>query len=267
MKDLLTIQEFSKLTGVEVSKLHYWEKNGLFGPAKRNPESGYRYYSLVQVIALNFVTTLSEIGIPLKMIGKLRRERDPAELMKLLEQHLKHMDSEMSKLRQRYSIVHARQELIRSGLSAEDTQISVMRLEDMPLIIWPRNTYEEGDTFIEPLARFIRQTGDHHINLGFPVGGYHESLESFVSNPSTPDHFVSYDPTGQHARKAGSYIVGFTMGYYSEMGDLPEKMTAYARENGLKPSGPVYTTYLLDEICVSDSDQYLAQVCVSIDRL
>jgi len=263
-KDLLTIQEFSNLSGVEISTLRYWDEIGLFTPIKRDPENNYRYYSLVQLIALNFVTTLSDLKFPLKTIARLRKARDPDEIMRLLDKRERQMDMEMRALRLRYSIIHARRELINYGVKIDDNQVSVMYRDDKPLILWPRNEYSKGDTFIDPLASFVNKTGEQRINLSFPVGGYHESMDSFLNNPGRPEHFFSIDPLGTHIRKAGDYLIGFARGYYAEMGDLPKRMAAHAKENFLTLTGPVYTMYLHDEICTTDPSKYLAQSCVAV---
>jgi len=266
MKDLFSIHEFSKLTGVEASTLRYWDDIGIFSPIKRNPENNYRYYSIAQILALNFVTTLSELEIPLKTIAELRKERDPENLLKVLEKRERQLDMELRKLRLRSSIIHARQELIRYGLKVDEAKVSIQPRDEKALILWPRNEYDEGDTFIEPLAAFIQHSGEHHINLSFPVGGYWDSMESFMREPSRPDHFFSIDPVGRHIRKAGNYLIGFARGYYAEMGDLPERMAAYARENSFIISGPVYTMYLHEEISTHDISQYLAQTCVAVSK-
>ena len=266
MKDLLSIQAFSKLTGVEASTLRYWDEIGLFSPIKRNPENNYRYYSIAQILALNFITTLSELEIPLKTIAELRKERDPDNLLNLLEKQERKLDMELRALRQRSSIIHARQELIRYGVKVDETQISVLHRDDKALILWPRNEYNEGDTFIEPLAAFITHSGEQRVNLSFPVGGYWDNIESFMKEPSRPDHFFSIDPVGTHIRKAGKYLIGFARGYYSELGDLPERMDTYLKEKSLIASGPVYVMYLHEEICTHDPSQYLSQSCVAVSK-
>ena len=86
MKDFFSVKEFSKLTGIETSTLRFWDDIGLFSPAKRDPENNYRYYSLAQITTVNFVSTLSNLNIPLKDIAKLRKDREPENLMRLLEQ-------------------------------------------------------------------------------------------------------------------------------------------------------------------------------------
>jgi len=266
MSSILSIQEFSKLSGIEASTLRYWDELGLFSPLERNPENNYRYYSTAQLLALNFVTVLSELEIPLKTIAKLRKDRDPDKLLALLEKQEIKMDMQMRSLRQRYSIIHARRELINMGAKIDELKTTIEHLEEKPMILWPRNEYKEGDTFIDPLAALVAQTGEYHINLSFPVGGYYDDLESFINSPGRPDHFISVDPIGTHTRKAGDYLVGYVNGYYGMLGDLPDRMLAYAEEKSLSVQGPAYVLYLVEEICTSDPTQYIAQCSVAISK-
>ena len=266
MDKYISIQEFSNISGVESSTLRYWDEIGLFSPLTRNPDNNYRYYSVVQLLALNFVTTLSHLEIPLKTIAELREDRHPEALLDLLEKQEKLMDMEMRNLRMRYSIIHARRELINQGIRIDETAISVQQLDALDMFLCPRNEYEEGDSFIEPLARLVPLTDDYHITLSFPVGGYFDDFEYFAKEPGKPNHFISIDPIGIHTRKAGDYLVGYARGYYGEMGDLPERMTSYAKENSLTITGPVYVVYLFDEFSANDPEQYLAQACVAVSK-
>jgi len=264
LDDYLSIQEFSKLSGIEASTLRYWDELGLFSPLVRNPDNNYRYYSTVQLLALNFVTTLSELEIPLKTIATLREERDPDNLLELLEKQEKIMDMEMRNLRRRYSIIHARRELINLGVKIDESQIIVCNKDETSMYLWPRNNYDEGDTFIQPLSSYVNWTTENHVNLGFPVGGYYDSVESFVASPGRPDRFISIDPVGTHTQKAGDYLIGHVRGYYGELCDLPERMVAFAKDNSLSITGPVYIVYLFDEFCTKEPSQYLAQSSIPI---
>jgi len=266
MDDYLSIQEFSKLSGVEASTLRYWDELGLFSPLMRNPDNNYRYYSTVQLLALNFVTTLSELEIPLKTIAELREGREPENLLDLLEKQEKLMDMEMRNLRLRYSIIHARRELINIGAKIDESEISVCSKEEIPMFLWQRNEYQEGDTFIQPLAGNINWTTENHINLSFPVGGFYDNMESFAKAPNRPDHFISIDPIGTHIQKAGDYLVGYVRGYYGDVGDLPERMITYAKEHSLYITGPVYVVYLFDEFCTKDPSRYLAQSSIAVSK-
>jgi len=92
MKDFYSVHEFSVMTGVEASTLRYWDDVGVFSPVKRDPENNYRYYSLPQITAVNFVSVLSDLNIPLKTIAELRQDRNPEEFMRILERREKQLD-------------------------------------------------------------------------------------------------------------------------------------------------------------------------------
>ena len=265
-KMLFNMREFAKVSGVEASTLRYWDEIGLFSPIARYSSNNYRCYSAEQLLALNYVTTLSELEIPLKVISELRQERSPQKLLKLLEKQERRMDMELRALRLRSSIIHARQDLIRYGLTVDESAVTILYREDKELIMWPPNEYKEGDTFIKPLTRFVSQTAERHINLSFPVGGYYKSMENFKKAPLQPDNFFSIDPLGTHVRAAGDYLVGFARGYYGEVGDLPDRMCAYASENKLIFNGPLYLMYLFDETCTHDTSQYLSQACIAVKQ-
>ena len=89
-------------------------------------------------------------------------------------------------------------------------------------------------------------------------------MEELLNAPSQPTRFFSQDPRGNHKRKAGRYMVAYARGFYGELGDVPQRMVAHAQAHDLRFDGPVYITYLLEEICTLDKDQYLAQAIVHL---
>jgi len=266
MKEYLSVQEFSHLSGIAASTLRYWDDIGVFSPKKRNPENGYRYYTTDQLMSVKFFTILSDLKVQLSTIKTKEQDRDPEIMMRLMEQQEVQLHKEMDKLRLRHSIMLTRRELIRYGMRADETKIAVMKRESREYVLGPRNEYKEDETFLDPFIRFWQAADEYRIDLSLPIGGYHNNMESYVKNPGKPDYFFSLDPTGNREFTAGNYLVGFKRGYYGEMGDLPERMAAYASEKALVFTGPVYIIYLHDEICIKDPSQYLAQVCVAVSK-
>ena len=65
---LLSIGEVSKMKHVGIKSLRYYESIGILTPAYINPTSGYRYYSMNQMIDIDIITTCIELGIPLKSL-------------------------------------------------------------------------------------------------------------------------------------------------------------------------------------------------------
>ena len=267
MKNYFSVNEFSKISGVEASTLRYWDSIGLFSPVKRDPENNYRYYSLTQITTLNFVATMSDIGIPLKTIAGLRKQRDPESFLRMLEKKDRELDKELHDLHKRASIIHTRQEMIRHGLNIDEDKISIVSRDvEWTATLWPRNEYKEDETFIGPLTRFVNQAEEYRINLGFPIGGRYDDMESFLKTPARPDNFFSIDPSGVNVRRTGEYVTGYARGMYGEIGDLPERMMKYIEEHNIKTAGHVYLIYPHDEACYQEPELYLAQVMVAVSK-
>lgn len=65
---MLKIGDFSRIAGVSVRLLRYYEELGLFNPAYIDSVSGYRYYESAQIINLNKILALKDLGLTLQEI-------------------------------------------------------------------------------------------------------------------------------------------------------------------------------------------------------
>lgn len=64
--NLLTIKEFSALTGVRPHMLRHYDSLGVLPPAYVDPNSGYRYYAFHQRELVYAIQMCIDVGIPLK---------------------------------------------------------------------------------------------------------------------------------------------------------------------------------------------------------
>jgi DNA-binding transcriptional MerR regulator len=79
------IGEFSQLARVSRRLLQYYDQQGLLTPAWVDPASGYRYYSARQLIRLNRILALKELGFSLDDIAQmLRADIADADIQALL---------------------------------------------------------------------------------------------------------------------------------------------------------------------------------------
>ena len=83
--DLLSIGEVSKLKGVGVKALRYYERIGILDPAYVDPRTGYRYYALRQMTEIDVIMSCVELGIPLKELTEYRSARGVLDVSALLE--------------------------------------------------------------------------------------------------------------------------------------------------------------------------------------
>jgi len=265
-KDYLSINEFAKFVGMTAVALRHYDKTGVFVPAKRGVdfENKYRFYSPTQIIVVRMIRVLTEIGVPLKEIKELNETRTPEKIIKLLSRNKEKVSDEIRYLQDVLSVMSMFFDLISEGMSVTETEISVSEMPEKRIILGDRNDFSGTTEFYGEFIRFCNLPHDPKINPSYPIGGYWESMAAWLDEPSLPMRFFSIDPKGNDKRAAGLYLNGYTRGYYGQANDLPQRMAAFAKKNGLVFTGAVYNIYLFDEISISDPEQYLLQVSASV---
>jgi len=263
-QDLLSIKKFSELTGIKQSKLRHYDEVRLFQPIARG-ENGYRYYSAPQAIAVNLINVLHSVNIPIKVIGEIKKDRSPVSVLKLLQEQELELNKELFRLQQAYAIIHTYCRLIQEGLQADEKIVSSCRMAAAPIELGLVNDFSSGDLY-DSFFSFIDLMVDRKIDPSYPAGGFYEDINAFIDAPGRPTRYFSLVPTGRGIKEAGEYLVGYTRGYYGNLGDLPRRMQAYAKEHGYAFTGPVYEIYLHDEIAVEDPDQYLIQASAPVEK-
>ena len=84
---MMTVNEVSKLTGVSIRTLQYYDKIGLLHPAKYT-EAGYRLYNDAALETLQQILLFRELEFPLKDIKEIISRPD-FDRSKALEQQIK----------------------------------------------------------------------------------------------------------------------------------------------------------------------------------
>jgi len=74
-KNLLTVHEVSKKSGVSIRTLHYYDEIGLL-PAAAVSEAGYRLYDEESLVRLQDILLFKELEFPLKDIQKIMNHPD-----------------------------------------------------------------------------------------------------------------------------------------------------------------------------------------------
>lgn len=84
-KNLLSIGKLSKLTGVHVKSLRYYDRLGILPPAYVDPASGYRYYAFFQVYMVEAIQLCVDLDIPLKQFTDFLLDGDKISYAKLVD--------------------------------------------------------------------------------------------------------------------------------------------------------------------------------------
>jgi len=68
---MLKISDFAKIAQVSTSALRYYDEIGIFKPVHVDVTTGYRYYTIDQLVRLNRILALKDLGIDLTQIVQL----------------------------------------------------------------------------------------------------------------------------------------------------------------------------------------------------
>lgn len=91
-----TVKQLSKLSGVTVRTLHFYEEIALLKPAYYG-SNGYRYYEEKQLLQLQQILFFKELGLSLKQIQKIVGKSDFDQLAALYS-HRKALNQEWDKI-------------------------------------------------------------------------------------------------------------------------------------------------------------------------
>lgn len=102
-RGLLRIGEVSKMSGVGIEALRFYEKMGLLGAPVRSM-SGYRHYSPDVLERLEFIRRAQMLGFSLAEIGTLIAEKESgqhpcAEVRQIVRRRLEELDEQMKEMR------------------------------------------------------------------------------------------------------------------------------------------------------------------------
>ena len=265
-KEYLPVKEFAELVGMTVAALHHYDKKGIFQPAKYGAElaNKYRYYAPTQITTIKMIRVLTDMDVPLDTIKALAQDRTPEKLMKLFTKHKGKAEDGLRFLQEVHSVIGTFLELLTEGISATENEMTISELPEKRIILGDMTDFYGDSSFYREYIRFCNAQYKPKLNLSYPVGGFFESMDVFLNEPSQPTRFFSLDPKGNDKKEAGLYLTGYTRGYYGQTNDLPKRMVSFAKKNGLIFNGPVYNLYLFDEMSITDPEQYLLQVTASV---
>jgi len=108
-KELLSIQQVAKLTGLTVHTLRYYEDIGLLNPVGR-ATNGHRRYTTADVGWINFLNRLRATGMPIRKMqqyAELMREGNSklGARRRLLEEHQQDVQEHIAELLSNLAVI------------------------------------------------------------------------------------------------------------------------------------------------------------------
>ncbi|MBL1226227.1 MerR family transcriptional regulator [Enterococcus sp. BWR-S5] len=257
----MNIAQFSKISGVSVSTLHYYDKLGLFSPVEKHKLNGYRDYQLEQLDELNKIMILKDSGIKLEMIKDLlSKKTNTADLSLLLEENILLLEKEIIDRKKRIQRIHTNLFLLRNGGIPAMNEIIIKQVEAINTVSL-RRSYRKNDLnqsfdeFCEQAWQELEQTiRSYNISLTTPcMTRYFEGL--FINQDSPTIDLEIIEPILKPLQPAASASVqlqtlpaqkvvsAIHRGSLSEIEPVFNKMMLWLNKNKYTINGPVREIY------------------------
>lgn len=99
-KDLFSIGEMQKLTGVSVSALRFYDQMGLIKPSYVDENTGFRYYSYEHFWQIEIIKMCRDMKLPLKDLKGVLESQDDNRFLEFLEVQRETSKTELKRLRE-----------------------------------------------------------------------------------------------------------------------------------------------------------------------
>ncbi len=210
-QDLFSIGEISKIKGITVKALRFYETLGLITPDYIEPFTRYRYYSTRQFITLDIIKACRNLDISLKDIQVILCQKSTESLMHFLNAHKENSRQKILALQKTIDAINLNDATIQQSLRSISNKGTYYK--DIPLryIVskpFPVD-YSETNILVE-YSNLYKQIDDYNLMNTYQNGILYESDVGYTFHPKRiiievkPN--AQNDPTTLSNIQAGHYL-------------------------------------------------------------
>lgn len=262
-----TTGEFAKILGVKKHTLFHYDEIGLFSPAVKDEDNGYRYYFVWQMDTFEVIRALQKLGMPLGGIREYMKTRSPESFLALMDQKDKEIDQEIERLKNMKRFMERERETISEALEAriDEPRLTVKEQE----YLFASDVNMTGERKLaEEIASHARLCEQYHISMN-AVGGicYGKDLREgkFDCYQKVYTQLDKRIPALKpFVKPAGTYVELYYRGYDGDMKKAYPVICDFAGRQGVSLEELWYEDILLDELTVRDYGDYVVKVTVRV---
>lgn len=266
MKNYYKINEISKLYGIGVDSLRYYERLGILQP--KRDTNGYRLYGLKDIYKLNLIRDLRRLDFSMAQIKAYLDGQSVDNTLALLEQERALLRKRIRELRQREAILRGRTASLCSAASIRPGVMEVRSWPARPCVqLSEYITLDEEMDFV--IKRLHKQYEDRMQDFGdLSIGAFFSAgdLAQGLSNRYRSVFFLLEQGAagGDFSLPAGDYLSCFYRGGYEQNAQRVRELLSWAQAHGLQVSGDVFELYVVDNRYTVRPEEFLTELQVQV---
>ncbi len=282
-----SVGEAAAICHVTVQTLHFYDKKGLVCPAMKNEATGYRYYEREQLVKIQMIKNLKELGFSLEEITRLLASKDIKYLTNQIQERLDVLLEEieqqqakyysgylfLERLQQGRSVLQRSEEL---GAFAEDiVQVETIPAQDWIYIRRPKQNYRNEEINIDRWAELLELIRKEKVQEAGAISIiYHNPpLEQFYGSVCDYETCmpVKSIPTDhmQYYRHEEAYLAATTyhIGAYDSLIQSYMTLMRWISENKYKVCGDIRDAFIISPIDTNNTDEYVTKIIAPICKV
>lgn len=268
MKDYYKISEISKLYGIGVDSLRYYEKLGILTPHRDT--NGYRLYNLNDIYKLNIIRDLRQLDFSMAQIKEYLDGQSIRNTLELLRQEQELLQSQILELLTKKEMITERLATLHAAQQIKAGKITKKTLPERKCVRLSEHITrdEEMDFIIKKLHReyenTIRDLGNQTIGAFWSD----QVLENGDTTIYSSVFFTLKDAAAcDFTLPEGDYLSYFYRGGYDQNAARLKELLAYIEENRLVMLGDPFELYEIDNRDTIRKEEFLTEIQVRIGDL
>lgn len=206
MKKLLTIGQLSKLSGIHVKALRYYESIHILKPAYVDPNNSYRYYTHSAIPYVKVIKICADYDIPLKTFSTFINPKSEIMMNEIL-QIAQDIIEEKEKALQNDK-AHIEEFKFQIGLAKQLDQTSHHHIEtgDEDYLLQPFSGHMLSDSYHKQMYKLLASLSLSKVSFNQRVGCYFKKIDGRwrqylackVSHNLEDSHFETICLKGSH---------------------------------------------------------------------
>jgi len=272
MDGLLTISQLAKLRGVTTETLRHYDRIGLFKPAYIDPDTNYRYYSILQYEKLGTIKELRSLNFSLEEIQEYFNNRNFQKSYDMLKEKHEALKQDLELIQHKYDILTKKISYLENLSQTEITGIP-------SLVSFPKRYYVTRGVEVDTLEDqgFCYTNLENVLDDMSPILATDrigliastDSSQCTLTNRWIPFIFLAPNDTPAGSTKSfpeGLYAVIHCRNGWTQQQEAYTTLYRYIKEQNYKICGDIIMNFPVDLTITDSSFEFSIQIQIPVEK-
>lgn len=276
-----TIGHVSRICGISIQTLRYYDKLGLVCPSWTDSFTHYRYYSNMDILLVKIIQDLKELRFSLEEIGSILKQRGLEGLSLALKEKRQETLEEISRLQMTAASIESRiaqldsLRMVNEKLNGECVLIELKRLPDR-IVAFERKRAGCGvEASVVRFTQLFDKLETHGLTAqGQIMSIYHENLLTFDRTDSDIEVCIPLSSEALHypfvrVLSGGDYITATYSGPPNEDSckNVYSQLLEWMGQHGYAESGAAVELYVVDLSQMHDPSEFIVELQIPVEEV